>query len=319
RRIVFYCVREAGGEVSFNITWNQGKKSYIIEFLQRPKHKYRVKCLLNCDNLVGSDQTLILTLVPTGSTSGHWGYNKSLAREVKKISRDFIVLQYTAQNRPKKDSIVFRQGRKAVGHNIDIVQAPKGRSCYISPSSGKSVFTKFTVRCINYSFKGVKWVRFHLYRKDSMIGKNEQFYNLIAYGATPEMSDITLSSHKGNPNEAVQLKVKILSIYDSHTEVDLSVLVIVDDQNTTVQKVRKNITDGHLNMNRQENVRFISDVASVIFPSGTASVTDKMQVRNELLKNLGSYKGRTAEWVMLTAHVLEKATGQEDEMKPHGV
>ena len=49
--------------------------------------------------------------------------------------------------------------------------------------------------------------------------------NLIAYGATPEMSDITLSSHKGNPNEAVQLKVKILSIYDSHTEVDLSVLV----------------------------------------------------------------------------------------------
>ena len=52
---------------------------------------------------------------------------------------------------------------------------------------------------------------------------------LIAYGGNPVMGGITLSKRGGGATETVNLKMKILSIYDSHTEVDLTVQVIMQN------------------------------------------------------------------------------------------
>ncbi|GFO04550.1 hypothetical protein PoB_003105500 [Plakobranchus ocellatus] len=83
---------------------------------------------------------------------------------------------------------------------------------------------EFTVACQNYK-DGTKDnfpVRYYLYQIEMVTGQRYRFVNLIAYGASDEMKNITLSASKATK---VNLIVKVINTKGSSADVLLSVQV----------------------------------------------------------------------------------------------
>ncbi|GFS27260.1 polycystic kidney disease and receptor for egg jelly-related protein [Elysia marginata] len=315
----FHCDSQRGVFVYIETVVSlRGKTLKFKQWFDPTPKVHALRCLVCCDHMVGTDQTFLMTIHPSGYRRGTWNA-KNLRGTVRHNSGEYIFIKPYGDIDEKTYKLTLIHGKWKTTYYITVPPVPFGGHCSISPTSGTAVSTEFTVRCSNYKCKGQKGsLRYHLYRKDWLIGTNQQIWSLIAYGANPVMQGINLSSHKKS-SESVHLKVKILSSYDSHTEFNLHVTVTVEDQKIALENVINNLTYPFRKMNRQENVGFISNVANVIFPAWSAERISKVQARNELLKLLGYYEGQTAEWVMQTAVALQKVTGREDEMKPHGV
>ncbi|GFS14524.1 polycystic kidney disease and receptor for egg jelly-related protein, partial [Elysia marginata] len=205
-------------------------------------------------------------------------------------------------------------------YEFEVEPPPEGKGCTISPTSGRAVFTGFNIKCEDYvdTVAGLPLV-YHLVQKEHVLYHSDEFYSLIAYGGEPILSNITLSSPDVGSTTTIYLKMRVINVKGSAAEVNLTVQLEVGDQKDIVDDVLNSSMLQKSQDTRQENVRSVTNIATVISKDSTASKQRKIIVRNRLLRNLENFDSKTADSVEHTSLALEKSSEKEDEFEMAGL